>query len=36
MGRIERFKDEEKLMGGKSYGVGLGRLDVCCAGALAV
>lgn len=24
MGRIERFKDEEKLMGGKSYGVGLG------------
>lgn len=24
MGRIERFKDEEKLMGAKSYGVGLG------------
>jgi hypothetical protein len=24
LGRIERFKDEEKLMGGKSYGVGLG------------
>jgi hypothetical protein len=24
MGRIERFKDEEKLMGGKSYGVGIG------------
>ncbi len=24
MGRIERFKDEERLMGGKSYGVGLG------------
>jgi hypothetical protein len=23
MGRIDRFKDEEKLMGGKSYGVGL-------------
>jgi hypothetical protein len=23
-GRIERFTDEEKLMGGKSYGVGLG------------
>ncbi|MEP6595621.1 MAG: N,N-dimethylformamidase beta subunit family domain-containing protein, partial [Ginsengibacter sp.] len=24
LGRIERFKDEEKLMGAKSYGVGLG------------
>lgn len=24
MGRIERFKDEDKLMGAKSYGVGLG------------
>jgi hypothetical protein len=24
MGRIKRFNDEEKLMGGKSYGVGIG------------
>jgi hypothetical protein len=24
MGRIERYKDEEKLLGAKSYGVGLG------------
>jgi hypothetical protein len=24
MGRVERFKDEDKLMGAKSYGVGLG------------
>jgi hypothetical protein len=24
MGRVQRFKDEEKLMGAKSYGVGLG------------
>jgi hypothetical protein len=24
MGRIERFKDEEKILGAKSYGVGLG------------
>lgn len=30
MGRIQRFKDEETLMGGKSYGVGIGNW-VCVA-----